>query len=122
MLGSAALVAFVPVTDLARARSFYAGVLGLTCESVDSFACVLRSGATTIRATLVSELHPQPFTVLGWHVEDIQAAAKELAAAGVMSKRFDGMGQDELGIWAAPDGARVLWFEDPDGNVLSLTQ
>ena len=62
MLGSAALVAFVPVTDLARARSFYEGVLGLACESVDSFACVLRSGATTIRATLVSDLRPQPFT------------------------------------------------------------
>ena len=48
--------------------------------------------------------------------------AKELAAAGIESKRFDGMAQDEFGIWTAPGGARVLWFADPDGNVLSLTQ
>ena len=32
------------------------------------------------------------------------------------------MEQDELGVWSAPGGARVAWFKDPDGNVLSLTQ
>jgi predicted enzyme related to lactoylglutathione lyase len=123
MLGSAPVVAFVPVTDLDRARAFYEGVLGLTVVSADSFACVFRTGAgTMLRATLVGELRPQPFTVLGWYVDDIEGAAKVLAAAGVVSKRFDGMEQDALGMWTSPSGARVLWFTDPDGNVLSLTQ
>jgi catechol 2,3-dioxygenase-like lactoylglutathione lyase family enzyme len=95
MLGSAPVVAFVPVTDLDRARAFYEGVLGLTVVSADSFACVFRTGAgTMLRATLVGELRPQPFTVLGWYVDDIEGAAKVLAAAGVVSKRFDGMEQD----------------------------
>ena len=31
------------------------------------------------------------------------------------------MGQDEAGVWTAPSGARIAWFPDPDGNVLSLT-
>jgi len=32
------------------------------------------------------------------------------------------MKQDELGIWTAPDGTKVAWFKDPDGNMLSVTQ
>jgi predicted enzyme related to lactoylglutathione lyase len=123
MLGSAPVVAFVPVTDLDRTRAFYEEVLGLTVVSVDSFACVFRTGGgTMLRATLVGELRPQPFTVLGWSVDDIEETAKQLAAAGIESKRFDGLEQDTLGIWTSPSGARVLWFADPDGNVLSLTR
>jgi predicted enzyme related to lactoylglutathione lyase len=30
--------------------------------------------------------------------------------------------QDELGIWTTPDGTKVAWFKDPDGNTLSLTE
>jgi catechol 2,3-dioxygenase-like lactoylglutathione lyase family enzyme len=122
MIGAAELVAFVPATDLERAREFYEGVLGLAVESVDSFACVLRSGSVMLRVTKVDGLTPQPFTVLGWSVVDIERAARELSGKGVESIRFDGMGQDDLGIWASPSGAKVLWFKDPDGNTLSVTQ
>jgi predicted enzyme related to lactoylglutathione lyase len=121
-LDHASLVAFVPTTDLDRAREFYAGVLGLTFDSISPFACVFTSGGTTLRVTLVGQLTPQPFTVLGWAVEDIAALAAKLVAAGIEPKRVDGAEQDELGIWTAPDGTRVLWFADPDGNTLSLSQ
>jgi predicted enzyme related to lactoylglutathione lyase len=40
----------------------------------------------------------------------------------VKFERYDGMGQDKLGIWKSPGGASVAWFKDPDGNTLSLTQ
>jgi hypothetical protein len=41
----------------------------------------------------------------------------------VAFKIYDGFGQDADGIWTAPGGAaRVAWFPDPDGNLLSLTQ
>jgi predicted enzyme related to lactoylglutathione lyase len=60
--------------------------------------------------------------VLGWFVPDIAAAIDALAERGVAFKRYDGMDQDERGVWASPSGARIAWFEDPDGNVLSLTQ
>lgn len=32
------------------------------------------------------------------------------------------MEQDAYGIWQAPGGAKVAWFKDPDGNLLSLTE
>ena len=51
------------------------------------------------------------------------AAVTKLAARGVVFTVHDGFGQDALGIWTAPDGgAKVAWFNDPDGNVLSLTE
>jgi predicted enzyme related to lactoylglutathione lyase len=122
MINDADLVAFVPATDLDRARKFYEGILGLTFESESPFACVFFSRGTMLRVTKVDSLRPQPFTVLGWSVVDIEDTARSLAAKGVEPHRYDGMGQDDLGIWTTPDGSKVLWFADPDGNTLSVTQ
>ncbi|HEY7102603.1 MAG TPA: hypothetical protein VH573_13280 [Mycobacteriales bacterium] len=55
-------------------------------------------------------------------VADIAATADRLVALGVAFTRYEGMEQDGRGIWTAPGGARIAWFSDPDGNVLSLTQ
>jgi len=122
MLESAHAVAFVPATDLARARDFYEGTLGLEVQDVSGFACVFRAGGATPRVTGVRELSPQPFTVFGWEVGAIAEAMAGLAARGVQFVRFEGMDQDPAGVWTTPGGDQVAWFRDPDGNVLSLTQ
>ncbi|NUR89830.1 MAG: VOC family protein [Nonomuraea sp.] len=112
------LVAFVPTTDLDRARAFYEGTLGLAVAEVTPFAVVLRCGGTTLRVTKVERLTPQPFTVLGWTVDDVHAS---LASLDVEAVRYEGIGQDSAGVWTTPDGIRVAWFHDPDGNTLSLS-
>ena len=122
MLSDAPIVAFVPATDLDRARAFYADRLGLTVEDVNDFACVLRGAGTMLRVTKVERFTPQGFTVLGWEVADIRATLHDLAAAGVEAVRYDGMRQDDLGVWTAPGGGQIAWFRDPDGNTLSVTQ
>jgi catechol 2,3-dioxygenase-like lactoylglutathione lyase family enzyme len=122
MLDKASLMAFVPSTDLGRSRDFYVDVLGLEPVEVNGFACVLRSGGTMVRVTLVGDLRPQPFTVLGWRVSDIRASLAELVAKGVTALRVPAVDQDEQGIWTTPGGDRIAWFTDPDGNTLSLTQ
>ncbi len=122
MLGAAKIVAFAPVTDVDRARAFYVDVLGLTVVEDTPFALVCDAAGTTLRITPVGTLSPQPFTVLGWAVDDIVATSRALIAAGVELLRFDGMDQDELGVWTTPGGDRIAWFHDPDGNVLSLSQ
>lgn len=53
---------------------------------------------------------------------DIRRAIEGLAEKGVVFERYPRLPQDDLGVWTSPAGARVAWFKDPDGNVLSLTQ
>jgi catechol 2,3-dioxygenase-like lactoylglutathione lyase family enzyme len=122
MLEPSDLIAFVPATDLGRARAFYEGVLGLPVTEQTDFACVFDSGGTMLRVTAVPAVAQPGYTVLGWRVTDITAAVRDLAAKGVAFLRFDGMNQDEDGIWATQGGDRVAWFTDPDGSTLSLTE
>lgn len=122
MLASTDLVAFVPATDLARAREFYGTTLGLPVLELNDFACVLDAHGTMLRVTAVPGHSPAPYTVLGWRVANIAATARDLAARGVRFTRYEGMDQDGDGVWTAPSGDRVAWFTDPDGNTLSLSQ
>jgi predicted enzyme related to lactoylglutathione lyase len=122
MLADAAAIAFVPSTDLGRSRAFYGGVLGLAVTEESPFACAFDAGGTMLRVTRVDGLRVQPFTVFGWAVADLRATLARLVGAGVPALRFDGMPQDDDGVWATPGGDLIAWFADPDGNTLSLTQ
>lgn len=125
MLESADVIAFVPTREPAKARAFYQNTLGLKFVSEDPFALVFDANGVTIRIANVSSVKsfkPAAFTILGFHVSNAETAVKELAKKGVVFERFTGMDQDALGIWDSPSGARVAWFKDPDGNILSITQ
>jgi catechol 2,3-dioxygenase-like lactoylglutathione lyase family enzyme len=119
MLESSDLVAFVATTDLDGARASYRHVLGLSVVDESPFTCVFDAHGTQIRVTPVGEIRTAPSTAPGWAVADIEATRGALGAAGVSFERFAGMDQDDSGVGAAPGGARVAWFTDPDGNVLS---
>jgi catechol 2,3-dioxygenase-like lactoylglutathione lyase family enzyme len=121
MLADAAFIGFIPVSDLATARAFYEGTLGLRVVDQTPFALVLDAGGTMLRVTPVPEPAARPFTIAGWRVPDIDAAVRALAARDVEFTRYDGIAQDDRGIWTTPGGDRVAWFTDPDGNTLSLT-
>ena len=123
MLATSKMVGFVGVRDAERAKAFYRDTLGLKLVLEElPFALVFDCDGTALRVTLVREVAAAPYTVLGWAVTDIKATASQLTAAGVKFQRYPQMQQDELGIWTAPGGARVAWFQDPDGNLLSISQ
>ena len=122
MLSRAALVAFVASTDLERAHAFYGDVLGLRRVDASPFANVYDAGGTRLRVTRVDRVAAAPYTVLGWTVPDIRAALDDLSARGVAVERFPGVEHDDAGVWTGPGGARIAWFRDADGNMLSLTQ
>src|SRR5262245_13888217 len=122
MLKSNSIIAFVATKEPKRAREFYATTLGLRLVSEDAFALVFDAGGTMLRVAIVPELLPAGYTVLGWIVSDIRRFAQALEKRGVSMRRYRGMEQDGDGIWTSPSGAKVAWFEDPDGNTLSLTE
>jgi catechol 2,3-dioxygenase-like lactoylglutathione lyase family enzyme len=122
MLADAELVAFAASTDLERSEAFYAGVLGLPLVDSTSFAKVFDAHGTQLRVTRVEAVAGAAYTVLGWRVEDLDAAIAQLGSRGVEFRRYAGLEQDEAGAWTAPGGSRIAWFADPDGNTLSLQQ
>lgn len=115
-------MAFVAITDAARSTAFYRDKLGLPLVADEPYAVVFHAGPSVLRLQKVDKLVPAQFTVLGWHVPDIGEEVAALAARGVVFERYDFLEQDASGIWTTPDGAKVAWFKDPDGNVLSLTE
>jgi catechol 2,3-dioxygenase-like lactoylglutathione lyase family enzyme len=122
MLEGQMLVAMVPVDDVERARSFYGEVLGLEVVSADDYGCVLKANGSMVRLSRVDGYERPPHTIVGWEVRSIADTIAALVAAGVEMRRYEGMGQDPVGVWPAPSGDRVAWFPDSEGNTLSLTQ
>jgi catechol 2,3-dioxygenase-like lactoylglutathione lyase family enzyme len=115
-------MAFVATLDAPRARRFYGETLGLRLLGDEPYALVFDAHGTTLRVQKVQALAPPRHTVLGWQVPDVGAAVGALAARGVAFEQYGMPGQDERGVWTAPGGAKVAWFKDPDGNLLSLTE
>lgn len=122
MLAHHDLIAFIATTQQEQARTFYSEVLGLPLMEDTPFALVFDAHGTMLRVQKVQALIPARHTVLGWHVVDIHETVEELVKQGVVFERYPGLSQDEQGIWTTPDGNKIAWFTDPDGNTLSLTE
>lgn len=119
----AKVITFIHTRDREKSKAFYRDILGFKVTSDDQFACVLDLNGIALRITHIDEHKPNPHTVLGWQVSDIEATINGLAKKGVKMIIYPGFGMDDKGIWTSPDGkAKVSFFNDPDGNNLSLTQ
>ena len=116
------MVGFVLTKDYEKARSFYEGKLGLEFVSLDQFALVMKVGGHQIRVSKAPDFTPVQSTVLGWDVPDIEAVVAWLTQRGVAFEKYPFVQDKERGIWTTPDGSKVAWFKDPDGNVLSVSQ
>jgi catechol 2,3-dioxygenase-like lactoylglutathione lyase family enzyme len=122
MISKGEVMGFIPTTDSARARHFYESILELQFVSDDAFALVFESNGTVIRIAKLETLAPAPYTILGWQVNDIEDEVRTLAGRGVLFERYPPLEQGEVGVWTAPGGTKIVWFQDPDGNLLSLSQ
>jgi len=122
MLGTAKLTAFVASARPDRAKQFYRETLGLRLVSDDQFAIVFDCAGVRLRVQKVESLQPHAFTAIGWQVPSIRKAVSALTKRGVGFERYGFLEQDEQGVWQAPSWAKVAWFKDPDGNLLSLTE
>ena len=113
------------VDDIARARAFYSGTLGLEVSEANGMLTLHLAGGGRVLIYPKEGHEPATFTVLNLPVDDIDAAVDELAAAGVSFERYEGMPHDDRGIVRPPDpdyGPPIAWFKDPAGNILSVLQ
>ena len=118
-----ATVTFIQTRDGAKASAFYRDVLGLEHTGFDGFAHVFKLGGAVLRVTEIPDWTPGPHPALGWNVASMTGAIAALKAKGVEFLIYPGMGMEADGFWTAPGGvAKVAWFNDPDGTLLSLTE
>jgi catechol 2,3-dioxygenase-like lactoylglutathione lyase family enzyme len=122
MLTEETLTAFLGTSDPERARAFYEGVLGLTPVDDNEYLMTFGSGAARVALQKLKSVTPPYGTAMGWHVRDLPGAVRALMARGVAFERYEGMDQNELGVWTPAPGTGVAWFKDPDGNLLSVSQ
>ena len=117
------IIGFLTIVDVDRAKEFYRDTLGLRLVTEEPpYALVFDANGIMLRLGIVKERTPVPGTVLGWQVPDASAAVEDLEQSGIRFERYDHVKQDAQGIWTTPTGAKVAWFKDPDGNILSISE
>lgn len=122
MLANAKLQSIILTARIDEAETFYRNVLGLTLRTQSDGALVFDVGGSDLRVAPVAESAPSEHTVMGFAVDDVDGVIECLGARGIAMERFDGLPHEENGALMTPDGARVAWFRDPDGNILSVVQ
>jgi catechol 2,3-dioxygenase-like lactoylglutathione lyase family enzyme len=109
------------VDDVPEARKFYSETLGLRVSEEYGMLSLHIAGEWNILVYPKPDHTPASFTILNFPVDDIDEAVDELTERGVRFERYDGLEQDEKGIFRG-GGPYIAWFKDPAGNVLSVLQ
>jgi catechol 2,3-dioxygenase-like lactoylglutathione lyase family enzyme len=122
MLGQIDAIANIAVKDLAVARRFYEGTLGLEASGGQGDeVAVYRSGHTTVFVYRSDYARTNQATALSWVVgARIDELARALKAKGVAFEHYTMPGMTLDGDIHVAAEHRIAWFKDPDGNILSL--
>jgi len=111
------------VDDLAKARAFYSGTLGLPVkESMEGLSIQVSPNYALF-------LYPKPnhspasFTILNFQVDNVETAVDSLTAAGITFQQYEGeIKTDKKGIARGTTGPLIAWFTDPAGNIISVVE
>ena len=111
--------AIVAVRDIAKAQAFYGGVLGLQVEAADDNLLTFRTGETRLVVYRSDFAGTNQANAVVWGVgEELEAITADLAAKGVRFEHYPGMDRHGDIHYAGAFG--MVWFKDPDGNILHL--
>ncbi len=111
------------VNDLKKAKEFYGQTLALDVSELEEGLQLNLAGDNIVFLYPKPNHTPASFTVLNFHVKDIDEAVEELTTLGVRLEKYDQpeLKTDKKGIMRGPDMA-IAWFKDPAGNILSVIE
>ena len=124
-------VVVVPVSDLDRAKAFYAEKVGFTVDHDTTMAAGIRliqltppgSGCSiVIGVGAVPSMPPGSLKGLQLVVPDIHAARAELLERGVEVSDVQVMGENRNPVGHPLDNVGFVFFSDPDGNGWAVQQ
>jgi catechol 2,3-dioxygenase-like lactoylglutathione lyase family enzyme len=122
MLGNKQAATNIAVKDLARARKFYEGTLGLKKVGEEGDEVVAyKSGDSMIYVYRSEHAGTNKATTLTWNAGDgVASEVEALKAKGVSFEHYDMPGMKHEGDVHVGHDMTVAWFKDPDGNILSI--
>jgi catechol 2,3-dioxygenase-like lactoylglutathione lyase family enzyme len=111
------------VPDIAAAKEFYGGTLGLDVSEDNGLLTLHIAGDRPVLVYPKPDHEPATYTILNFPVEDVDAAVDRLSAAGVRFEVYDSdeLRTDERGVFRG-EGPTIAWFRDPAGNILSVLE
>ena len=122
MLQSAPIRAYIPVTDVSRARKFYEGKIGLVPKQEFAGGVIYECGGCEVYMYPTSNAGTSKASQAFWEVKDVEAEVKELKARGVKFEEYDLPGASMKNSIATGGGAKTAWFKDTEGNILAVSQ
>src|SRR2546423_1398791 len=123
VLKDAALVPYIPVSDVARARRFYEQKVGLKPKEEYAGGVIYECGkGSWVFMYPSAGAGTSKASTAFWSVEDVAAEVRELKARGVVFEEYDMHGIKTVNSIATAGGAKTAWFKDSEGNILAISQ
>ncbi len=122
MLANSKLQSIICTTRLNQSVDFYRNGLGFSNKGISDGAVVFDVNGNDLRIAPVPSMTPSEHTVLGFSVPNVDLIVTTLTDHGIAIERFPGFPHESNGTLTTPEGSRVAWFRDPDGNLLSVVQ
>ncbi len=122
MLSKAPIRAYIPVSDVARARKFYEQLVGLIPKEEYAGGVIYECGGTEAFLYPTPNAGTSKASQAFWHVDDVEAEVRELKARGVVFEEYNMPGITTQNSIATGGGARTAWFKDTEGNILAISQ
>ena len=122
MLKNAPIRAYIPVSDVVRARKFYEGKIGLVPKQEYAGGVIYDCGGTQVFMYPTPNAGTSRASQAFWQVEDVEAEVAELKARGVKFEEYDMPGVTMKNSIATGGGAKTAWFKDTEGNIMAISQ
>jgi predicted enzyme related to lactoylglutathione lyase len=122
MLKTAPIRAYIPVSDLARARQFYEELVGLEPKEAYAGGVIYDCGGSEVFMYPTTNAGTSKASQAFWSVADVEAEVAELKARGVTFEEYDMPGVTMKNSIATGGGAKTAWFKDTEGNILAVSQ
>ena len=122
MLADKEAMATIAVKDLAAAKSFYQGKLGLKPSGPENDEAMLyKSGNASVVVYRSEYAGTNQATTATWGLgKDLDNVVRSLKQAGITFEHYDMPGASHDGDIHVFGDFRAAWFKDPDGNILHI--
>jgi len=122
MLNTAPIRAYIPVSNVARARKFYEETVGLKPKQEYAGGVIYECGGAEAFMYPTSNAGTSKASQAFWQVDDVEAEVAQLKARGVKFEEYDMPGMTMKNSIMTGGGAKTAWFKDTEGNILAVSQ